>query len=58
MIQDFNDKTEKVLSFSRAKNGNQIITIINYSDESNKIKLNSKYQKDTYKKPLLNADFF
>jgi hypothetical protein len=46
-----------VLSFSRTKNGNQVIPIINYSDKPVTVKLNSKYQKGTYKELFSNLDY-
>ena len=48
MIRIFNDKPEQVLSFSRSKNGDQVIPVINYSAKPVTVKLNSKYQKGTY----------
>ena len=57
MIRIFNDKPEQVLSFSRAKNGNQVIPIINYSDKSVTVKLNSKYQKGKYKELFSNVEY-
>lgn len=57
MIRIFNDKPEQVLSFSRSKNENQVIPIINYSDKPVTVKLNSKYQKGTYKELFSNADY-
>ena len=57
MIRIFNDKPEQVLSFSRAKNGNQVIPIINYSDKPVTVKLNSKYQKGKYKELFSNAEY-
>ena len=57
MIRIFNDKPEQVLSFSRAKNGNQVIPIINYSDKPVTVKLNSKYQKGKYKELFSNVEY-
>ena len=48
MIRIFNDKPNQVISFSREKNGNRVIPIINYSDKAVTVKLNSKYQSGTY----------
>ncbi len=48
MIRIFNDKPEQVLSFSRAKNGDQVIPIINYSTKPVVVKLDSKFQKGKY----------
>ena len=49
MIRIFNDKPEQVLSFSRTKNGGQVIPIINFSAKNAIVKLDSKYQKGMYK---------
>ena len=57
MIRIFNDKPQQVISFSRSKNGNQVIPIINYSDKAVTVKLNSKYQKGVYKEVFSNADY-
>lgn len=56
MIRIFNDKPEQVLSFSRSKNGDQVIPIINYSEKSVTVKLDSRYQKGTYKELFTNKD--
>ena len=39
----------KIVSFSREKNDDKIIPIINFSDEKVTVILNSKYEKGTYK---------
>jgi 1,4-alpha-glucan branching enzyme len=49
MIRIFNDKPLQVLSFSRSKNGDQVIPVINYSKSPVTVKLDSKYQKGRYK---------
>jgi 1,4-alpha-glucan branching enzyme len=48
MVRIFNDKMDKIISFSREKNGDKIVPIINFSDETVKVKLDSKYEKGTY----------
>lgn len=48
MIRIFNDKQDQVISFSRAKNSDKVIDIINYSYKPATVKLNSKYQKGIY----------
>jgi glycosidase len=57
MIRIFNDKPEQVISFSRTKNGHQVIPIINYSDKSVTVKLNSKYQKGIYTELFSNSSY-
>jgi cyclomaltodextrinase len=48
MIRIFNDKPDQVISFSRTKNSNQVISIINYSNKPVTVRLNSQYQKGSY----------
>lgn len=48
MIRIYNDKMDKIISFSREKNGNMIIPVINFSDKPVTVKLNTKYQKGAY----------
>lgn len=48
MVRIFNDKPDQVISFSREKNGNRVIAIINYSGNTVGVKLNSKHQSGTY----------
>jgi len=57
MIRIFNDKPEQVISFSRTKDNNQVIPIINYSDKPVTVTLNSKYQKGKYKELFSNTDY-
>ncbi len=57
MIRIFNDKPEQVISFSRSKNGNQVIPIINYSDKPVTVTLDSKYQKGTYTELFSKASY-
>ncbi|MGL2966233.1 alpha-amylase family glycosyl hydrolase [Flavobacterium sp. XGLA_31] len=48
MVRIFNDKQEQVISFSRAKEKDKIISIINYSDKPATVKLNAEHQKGNY----------
>ncbi|RZJ31883.1 MAG: hypothetical protein EOO48_00640 [Flavobacterium sp.] len=48
MIRIFSDKQDQVISFSREKDGDKVIDIINYSPTPVTVKLNSKYQKGSY----------
>ena len=48
MIRIFNDKPQQVLSFSREKDGDRVIVIVNYSAKSTTVTLDSKYQKGRY----------
>lgn len=62
MVRIYNDKMEQVISFSRTKDKNRVIPIINYSDKPVTVKLNSKHLKGDYtevfsgKKITLNGD--
>jgi cyclomaltodextrinase len=57
MIRIFSDKQDQVISFSREKNGDRVIDIINYSGKPVTVKLNSKYQKGNYKELFTNTDY-
>ena len=57
MIRIFNDKPDQVISFSRSKNDQQVIVVINYSDKAATVKLNSKYQKGNYKELFSDVNF-
>lgn len=48
MIRIFNDKMDQVISFSRTKDNDQVIPIMNFSDKPVTVKLDSKYQKGEY----------
>ncbi|MEO6671604.1 MAG: alpha-amylase family glycosyl hydrolase [Ferruginibacter sp.] len=48
MTRIFNDKPEQVISFSREKNGHNVIPVINFSDKPTTVKLNSKQQQGKY----------
>jgi cyclomaltodextrinase / maltogenic alpha-amylase / neopullulanase len=49
MVRIFNDKPNEVISFARQKNDDKVIAVINFSDKSATVKLNSKYQKGNYR---------
>ncbi|WP_445452337.1 alpha-amylase family glycosyl hydrolase [Flavobacterium sp. 25HG05S-40] len=48
MVRIYSDKMEQVISFSRTKDNDKVIPIINYSDKSVTVKLNTGNQKGTY----------
>lgn len=48
MVRIFNDKPSQVISFSREKNGDQVIAVFNFSDTEVAVKLNSGNQKGNY----------
>jgi cyclomaltodextrinase len=48
MIRIFNDKQDQVISFSRTKDNDKIIAVINYSATPAMVKLNSAHQKGNY----------
>lgn len=48
MIKINNDKPNEIVSFSREKGDNLIIPIINFSNKSVKVQLNTKYYKGNY----------
>jgi cyclomaltodextrinase len=57
MIRIFNDKRQQVISFSREKNGHQVIPIINYSANAGTVVLDSKFQKGHYKELFTGKDY-
>jgi glycosidase len=48
MVRIYNDKMDKVISFSREKNTNRVISIINFSDQPVTVKLKSNHQAGSY----------
>lgn len=48
MNRIYNDKMDKIISFSREKNGNRVVPVINFSDQPVTVKLNSKYLSGNY----------
>lgn len=48
MIRIFNDKMDQVISFSRTKDNDQVIPIMNFSGKPVIVQLDSKYQKGDY----------
>jgi hypothetical protein len=48
MVRIYSDKMQEVVSFSRQKNDNKIIALINFSDKPVTVKLNSKHHAGTY----------
>lgn len=57
MIRIFNDKPQQVISFSRSKNGQQVIPVINYSAQPATVKLDSRYQKGNYRELFSGKEF-
>jgi cyclomaltodextrinase / maltogenic alpha-amylase / neopullulanase len=48
MVRIYSDKMNDVVSFSREKNNDKVISIINFSDKPVTVKLNSKHHAGTY----------
>jgi 1,4-alpha-glucan branching enzyme len=48
MVRIYNDQMDKVISFSREKNGDMVLPVINYSDKPTTVTLKSKYYAGTY----------
>lgn len=57
MVRIFNDKPGQVISFSREKNGDKVIPVINFSDKAVTVKLKSEHQTGTYTELFTNATF-
>ncbi|SCY79149.1 alpha-amylase family glycosyl hydrolase [Flavobacterium caeni] len=49
MVRIDNDKPQQVISFSRSANGDKVIPVVNFSDKKATVKLDSKYEKGTYR---------
>jgi cyclomaltodextrinase len=48
MVRIYNDKIDKIISFSREKDNDKVISILNFSNEEITVKLDSKYEKGNY----------
>lgn len=48
MVRIFNDKPGEIISFAREKNGDKVVSVINFSDKPVAVKLNSRFQVGTY----------
>lgn len=48
MVRIYSDKMDQVISFSRTKDNDKVIPIVNYSDKPVTVKLNSAHQKGDY----------
>jgi glycosidase len=48
MVRIFNDKPNQVISFSREKGGDKVISIINFSDKPAEVTLKSKHHAGAY----------
>ena len=57
MIRIFNDKPEQVISFSREKEGQRVIPIINYSKTPGVVRLKAEMQSGTYKELFSGKEF-
>ena len=49
MVRIYNDKMDKIISFSREKDNDKVIPILNFSNDEVTVNLDSKYEKGTYK---------
>jgi cyclomaltodextrinase / maltogenic alpha-amylase / neopullulanase len=49
MIRVYNDKLDQVISFSREKNEDKVLVVLNFSDQPVNVKLESKYHQGKYK---------
>ena len=57
MVRIFNDKPAQVISFSREKNGDKVIPIINFSEKRVTVKLNSRRHAGLYTDLLTNVSY-
>jgi len=57
MVRIFNNRPAQVISFSREKNGDKVITIINFSDKLQNVILASKNHMGNYTELFTNASY-
>lgn len=57
MVKVYNDQPEKVVSFSREKNGDKVMPIINFSDKAVTVKLEAKYHTGNYTELFSNKTY-
>ena len=57
MVRLYNDKPDAIISFSRTKNSNRVISIINFSDQEQQVVLKTKYVAGNYKELFSNKPF-
>lgn len=57
MVRIFNNKPDQIISFSREKNGDKVILILNFSDKPVTVKLNSTHHTGTYTELFTNKSF-
>ncbi len=57
MVRIVNDKPAQVISFSREKNGHAVVPIINFSDKTITVKLDTKYYKGGFTELFTNATY-
>ena len=48
MVRVYNDSQDKIISFYREMNGNKVLPIFNFSNETVNVTLNTKFAADTY----------
>ncbi len=53
----FNDQQEKVISFSREKNSQKVIPVINFSNTTITVKLRSKYHTGIYRELFTGVEY-
>ncbi|WP_205501651.1 alpha-amylase family glycosyl hydrolase [Rufibacter psychrotolerans] len=57
MVRITNDKPQQVISFYREKNGDKVIPILNFSNQTVKVKLNTISQAGRYKELFTNDSY-
>ncbi len=57
MVRIFNDQPAKVISFSREKNGQIVIPVINFSNTAITVKLQLKYHAGVYKELFTGSNY-
>lgn len=57
MVRVYNDKMKQVISFSREKNGDKVLPVINFSSKPVTVTLQSKYHTGTYTELFTNKTY-
>jgi hypothetical protein len=57
MVRIFNDQQEKVISFSREKNGRKVIIVINLGKSHITVTLQTKYHAGSYRELFSGSNY-
>jgi cyclomaltodextrinase len=57
MVRIYNDRMDKIISFAREKNSAKVLPLINFSDKSVTVVLQSKYHTGAYRELFSNQEY-